>query len=60
MKINDNEQWKLEGKCSICRRNTYCKSTSTCAASKRRQYLIIDEAIQEVFTNGFSQTEDKY
>jgi len=58
MKINDNEQWKLDGLCSLCRRNAYCKST--CAASKKRQYLIIDEAIQEVCTTGFVKREDKY
>ena len=27
-----NEQWKLQGDCSLCRRKNYCKSE--CAASK--------------------------
>lgn len=30
---NTNEQWKSDGKCSICRRKSYCRKP--CSAHKR-------------------------
>lgn len=31
----NNEQWKADGKCNICRRENYCKSI--CKAARNRQ-----------------------
>lgn len=28
--IQENEQWKLNGNCEKCRRNTYCSKPCTC------------------------------
>lgn len=34
-KINENEQWRLNGDCSKCRREKYC--STTCTHYKRRE-----------------------
>ena len=43
----DNEQWKSDGNCSICRRKTYCKKA--CSASKK--------AVQRDVMRAFARTE---
>ena len=43
-KIPENEQWKLEGKCSICRRNNYC--SKPCSKNKRRTHAIIRNSVE--------------
>ena len=32
MKIDNSEQWRLKGQCSICRKKNYCKKQ--CKANK--------------------------
>lgn len=45
--MDRSEQWKLEGKCSECRRQSYCKKT--CSAAKA--------AIQRGMMEAISQTK---
>lgn len=45
--MDRSEQWKLEGKCSECRRQSYCKKT--CSATKA--------AIQRGMVEAISQTK---
>ena len=45
--MTDNEQWKSGGKCSICRRKSYCKKA--CSASKN--------AFQRDILQEFARTE---
>lgn len=39
MKPDKNEQWLLNGKCSICRRKNYCKTQ--CKKSKQHHDAVI-------------------
>lgn len=39
----DNEQWKSDGDCYICRRKEYCRKT--CAANRKAVHRAINEAI---------------
>lgn len=43
--IPETDQWKLDGKCSICRRLNYC--SHSCHANKES----VKKAIQEAFDN---------
>lgn len=43
----NNEQWKSDGKCLICRRKSYCKKA--CSASKK--------AFQRDIMKAFARTE---
>ena len=43
--MDRSEQWKLEGKCSECRRQSYCKKT--CSAAKAAIQRGIMEAISQ-------------
>lgn len=45
--INENEQWKLNGDCSKCRRENYC--SKPCSANKKSVDLMIMSAINEKF-----------
>jgi len=38
-----NEQWKLGGNCSLCRRKNYC--SKPCTANKRRTKAIVYNAV---------------
>lgn len=39
----NNEQWKSDGDCSICRRKEYCRKS--CSASEARMKRVIKVAI---------------
>lgn len=39
----DNEQWKSNGDCSICRRKEYCRKS--CSANEARMNRVIKVAI---------------
>ena len=39
-KVEFNEQWKLDGDCSICRRRSYCSKICTRNRNKNRAELI--------------------
>ena len=47
---NQNEQWKLHGDCSICRRKNYCsKPCARCKRSAiRKQNMIIREYMNKI------------
>lgn len=45
-KAEKNEQWKKEGKCSICRRVDYCKKD--CTARKRNIMGIISNRFRRM------------
>ncbi len=37
--IERNEQWKLDGDCSTCRRKNYCSKTCTAADKRERREM---------------------
>lgn len=41
-----NEQWKHDGVCGMCRKNSYCKKP--CTANKKRRERLMHEAVGEV------------
>lgn len=43
--MSNSEQWKLDGKCSLCRRKTYC--SKPCKAYKNSTKRFIKRAITE-------------
>lgn len=45
MNNSENEQWRLEGNCSICRRKGYCKRN--CRANRGSLDKFISETILE-------------
>lgn len=51
MKPEKNEQWLLDGKCSICRRKNYCNTQ--CTKSKHRQNALIHGAVFNAMMNVF-------
>lgn len=44
-KINETEQWKLQGDCSKCRRKEYCRKQ--CSAAKKEVENTIKRAIYD-------------
>ena len=44
MNVKKNEQWKLDGKCSICRRKDYC--SKPCTRAKRAEESFIHSAVR--------------
>lgn len=59
-RIPENEQWKLRGDCSVCRRNKYCKKG--CTLAKRRQkeevHNLVFGAINEATGGAFGKIMD--
>ena len=49
MKIEKNEQWKLDGKCPICRRKDYC--SKPCTRAKRARENFVRGAIMDAMLN---------
>ena len=56
-KIPETDQWLLNGECSKCRRQPYCKTTCTRAARRRESemYAFMSEKLDEVTGGAFSQ-----
>lgn len=56
--IKENEQWKLDGNCPLCRRFKYCYTE--CTASKKVSRHVIQRAIREkfpkVYLNAFAKS----
>lgn len=53
--MTDSEQWKSNGECDKCRKQTYC--TKQCSARKRRVQRIVNQTI----TNSMiKRLEEKY
>lgn len=48
-----NEQWLSEGKCSLCRRQKYCKKQ--CSANKKQVRNLIQSKFFEAIYNGIKQ-----
>lgn len=46
MKIDDEDQWLLDGKCSICRRVNYCEED--CATYKKQKKALIKQAYKDI------------
>lgn len=55
MKPEKNEQWLLDGKCSVCRRKNYC--STKCTKSKRRHDALIHRAVFDTMMNVFKSKE---
>lgn len=45
--IDKSEQWKIDGNCSVCRRNSYCKQR--CTANKRITQNLITARVGSLF-----------
>ena len=54
--IKENEQWKLDGHCPLCRRQKYC--TDECAASQRTYDEQLGRLIMEGLIKGFKRSEN--
>ena len=44
-KIEQNEQWKLQGNCQMCRRKNYC--SKPCTANTRRSQAELNSMIYQ-------------
>ena len=44
--INKTEQWKLDGKCSLCRRKNYC--SKPCKKANQAKQAFIKSAIRDI------------
>ena len=49
--FDNSEQWKLEGKCTECRRKNYCPNN--CTAKRKRDQALIQQATNNAFTDKF-------
>lgn len=49
-KLDNSEQWKLKGQCSICRRKSYCKKQ--CKANKETFNTELKNAVIEKLFRG--------
>jgi hypothetical protein len=45
--IPESDQWKLDGRCSLCRKAKYCKKA--CSARKRGIERIVDGLVCDLF-----------
>lgn len=52
-KESQNEQWKLDGNCELCRRKNYCKTQ--CSMSKKNVDRTIHNAVMNTFFKGIPQ-----
>ena len=48
-KIDNNEQWTLNGDCSLCRRQKYC--SNPCTKAKRRRAILVQSTIHNAINN---------
>jgi len=55
---NENEQWKLAGMCSICRRKNYC--SKPCKANKISTERRIKEGVINAIIKPFLVEEDDH
>lgn len=60
-KINENEQWRLNGDCSKCRREKYC--STPCTHYKRRESaelrVLVAETMNEMTGGAMADHIDK-
>lgn len=54
----DNEQWKSDGNCELCRRRKYCGRD--CKAAKERAERILGEAFSRTLKRKHYQTRKGY
>lgn len=45
--MENSEQWKLQGKCPLCRKANYC--SKECTAHKRSKEAFVNGLIHEMF-----------
>lgn len=60
-KVEINEQWKLDGDCSICRRRSYC--SKVCARNRNKSLselynLFAKLMVHRLFGGEFTHDED--
>lgn len=56
--IDKSEQWKIDGDCTVCRRNSYCKQR--CIANKRELQKSESKTIRRLnMGHGFRTTGEK-
>lgn len=55
--VADNEQWKSDGNCELCRRQKYC--SKDCKAAKGRAERILTEAFTGALKKNY-QTKKGY
>lgn len=49
--FDNSEQWKLEGKCTECRRRNYCHND--CTAKRKRDQALIQQTVRNVLADKF-------
>ena len=52
---NENEQWLSDGKCSLCRRQKYCKKQ--CSANKKQVYNLVQSEFMKALAKGLKQKD---
>ena len=61
MKIDDTEQWELNGDCSKCRREKYC--SKPCTKNKRRTqtvlHSLVSNKLNELTGGAYGKTMDR-
>lgn len=45
--IEENEQWRLNGNCDICKRKKYC--TKGCKINREKKEQLLDALVREAF-----------
>lgn len=60
-KIEQNEQWKLNGDCSLCRRKNYCSKhcTKCTRATNRIIHSMVRKALDERTGGAYSEIMNK-
>lgn len=56
-KIEQNEQWKLNGDCNLCRRKNYCKKPCTkyTRATNRMIYSMVHQIMDKATYGAYSE-----
>ena len=57
MDADVNEQWKLDGKCNICRRKNYC--STTCKRYKSRRDYEMKCHISQALVRAFNKVMEE-
>ena len=55
--IDESEQWKLDGLCSKCRRNSYCGDT--CRAARSANKRMVAEVAGSIFRRSMRMMAEK-